>query len=262
MTTDGIVQTEQVSTGEPVSSEAQVSPEGEKQPEIQPFTPEQEAKLQQIVTEAASRAAEVAKEAGKREMQGIKDREVAEAKKAARLAESRAKIYESSFEGLDEDTRKDVELARLRGESQYHQTARQEEEKQKAQEAYFDQLNKSLVSNLESLGINPKDERVDWAQDAPYYIQGRSRFDSSVAKILKENELKRIKEIEDKAKAAFDEMERKLRVELGLESHDTSMSGGGTRTFTAAEIAAMSLAEYEKVQGEIIKAQKEGKIKR
>uniref|UniRef100_A0A6M3KDQ8 Uncharacterized protein n=1 Tax=viral metagenome TaxID=1070528 RepID=A0A6M3KDQ8_9ZZZZ len=189
-----------------------------------------EEQVKKLIAEATAQIAERAREEGRREMQGRKDREVAEVQKRARLAESRAKGYESGISSLDEESRAVLENARLRGENQQFQSMAQEEEARRAQEAYVERLQNSLTKNLETLGIDIKDKRVDWAEDAPDYLVGRGRFDVSVAKILKEDEGKRMSEFEKKQKESFAEMERKMRVDLGLESHDNSSQAavGGT----------------------------------
>lgn len=192
------------------------SPEAEtkEQPQEQPFTEAQEARLQQMMADA--------KESGRREMQGIKDREVAEAQRRARLAESEAASYKTSFSGLDEDTKKDIELAQLRNQAQASQSLSQEDAQRQQQDAYFTSLNDSLIRHLDALGIDKDDKRIDWAKDAPDYLAGRSKFDASVVRILKED----AKVAESKRKQEFADMELKLRKDLGLESVDTSASPG------------------------------------
>jgi len=190
-------------------------PEAEK-PQPQPLT---EERIQQIVAEQT--------ELAKREIQSVKDRarnEVAEAQRRARLAEAEAVSYKSSFTGLDEETQRDVELRQLRGRDRFYQQQQQLEEQGRQQDMLGKKLQDSLKSHLDSLGIDLNDKRIDWAKDEPEYIAGRSKFDASIAKILKENAKMSEKTQTDK----FAEMERKLRVDLGLDSVDTSISAGVT----------------------------------
>lgn len=220
------------------------SPEGAASKEgNQTVAPQQQAlteeRVQLLIAEAVKRASENAREEGRREMQGKKDREVAEANRKVRLAEGRVKGYETGFQSLDEDTRQVLENSRLRSENQQFQTLAQEEETKRAQEAYLEQLKKALSTNLEALGIDTKDKRVDWAEDAPDYLTGRSLFDASVAKILKEDEGKRQGAFEAKQKTSFAEMERKLRVELGLETHDSSSNAAVAADSDAAFLKGM-----------------------
>ena len=51
------------------------------------------------------------------------------------------------------------------------------------QETLARALQDSLVAHLEELGIAPDDKRIDWAKDSSDYVQGRRRFDASLAKI-------------------------------------------------------------------------------
>lgn len=227
--------------------------------EPQPFTPEQDAKLQQMLSEASS----TAKEAGRREMQGIKDREVATADRKARLAESKSAGYESSFANLDEDTRKDVELAQLKSRDQYYQS-RESEETQRQQVAAFDQsFHTNLNQFITSMGVDPNDKGIDWGDDATDYLAKQQRVLSSVAKIQKVN----AKVTEDKKTQDFKELEAKLRKDLGLDSVDTSTSAGISKgiptdmgTFRGW-VDSLSQAEYKEKKKDIDEMLLKGLIK-
>ncbi len=264
MTTDNsVVQpTEPVSVVEPVSAPAEPP-----KPEPQTPQPLTEERIQQLIAEATQKAIDQGKEVGRREMQAIKDKEVAEANRKARLADMRARNYEESFTGLDEETRQSIELKQARGQVQYYQSAEQEERARQTQEAYIQKLNESLVNHLETLGIDKNDKRVDWAKDAGDYLEGRNKFDASVARILKEDEAKRLKEAGEKQTNSFKEMELKLRKELGLDSVDTSVSGGGSVEGIPTDpakfrvwIENLSQEEFEKNASKINELRRQGKI--
>ena len=221
-----IVQGEQVSK-ETASKETETTEKSE-QSKGQTFSEAQEARMQQLIAEATTRALEQGKEFGKREMQGVKDREVAEAKRMARLAEQRAKAIEGSLSGLDEESKKEIELAQLRSERNIYADAEKEDKLIKAQEAYATKLIDSINGHLKELGIEPEDKRLDWATgESVDPVEGRRRLDASVAKILKAEEGKRMTSLKDELKKDFEEMKTKLRVDLGLESHDKGENAGG-----------------------------------
>jgi len=220
-----IVPGEQVSD-ETASKETETTEKSEQSKE-QAFSEAQEARMQQLIAQATAKALEQGKEVGKREMQGVKDREVAEAKRAARLAEQRAKAIEGSLEGLDEESKKDIELARLRKERNIYAEAEQEDKLIKSQEAYAERLISSINNHIKELGIEPSDKRLDWAKGEQIDpVEGRRRLDASIAKILKEEENKRMTDFQKELKKDFDEMKAALRKDLGLESHDKGDNAG------------------------------------
>jgi len=245
-----VVQEEQVSKEETVSEE--VKPEEKEEPKVepkdQPFSEAQEARMQQLMTEA--------KESGRREMQGIKDREVTEANRRARLAESDSTAYKSSFAELDEESRNKAELARLQSREVISGQAEQAE-------SYRQQLKDSLVNSLEVMGINPDDKRIDWAENETSLFAGRSKFDASVARIVREDR----KVSEDTQKQTFKDMEAKMRKDLGLDSVVTDVSAGTASGIpTDIEkfkvfVGGLSQTEYEALKPEIDKMQAAGKIK-
>ncbi|TET43272.1 MAG: hypothetical protein E3J66_02115 [Dehalococcoidia bacterium] len=208
---------------EQVSEEKTVPQEAEKkteeQPKEQPLT---EERVQQLVTEATSRAVAEAKEVGRRELQSQQSINK-NAETRARLAESRAKGYEAGLSGLDEETRKDIELARYRETERTSQSIAQEDEQRRQGEAYLQQMNNSLLEEVRSWGIEPDDKRIDFASDAPDYFTGRKRFTDSLQKIVRENQ----KKAEEKQGEDFKNLESKLRKDLGLDSVDTTAGGSG-----------------------------------
>lgn len=210
------VQTEQTSVEETTSTEPETTQEEPAQ--AQPLT---EERVQQLVAEATARAVAEAKEIGRRELQSEQDRNKA-IEKRARLAETRATAYETSFGNLDEETRSQVELARYRKQEELNQTTAQEESRRAEEEAYFKAMNQSLLDEVATFGIDPDDKRIDYASDAPDYFTGRKRFTESIQKVLGENK----KAAEEKMSNDFKELESKLRKELNLDSVDTTAGGG------------------------------------
>lgn len=237
---------EQVSKEETASTETET--ETEEKSQAQPFTPEQEARIQQLTAEA--------KEMGKREMQGIKDREVAEAQRRARLAEGDSQAYKSSFSDLDDETRDKAELARLRGREQ-----------QQSQQGQWDDFRSNLIQSLQdeasALGIDPNDERIDYAPNEADYFAGRKRFTASISKITKENQ----KMAEDKQSQTFKDMEAKMRKELGLDSVVTDTSAGVSKgiptdmTKFREWVADLPDKEYQEKKADIDEMLAKGLIK-
>lgn len=217
------VQGENVSV-ETTSKETETT-EKPGQSQAQPLT---EERVQQLIAEATTKALAQGEERGKRDMQGVKDREVATANRATRLAEQRATIAGESLSGLDEESRKDVELAQLRKERSIYADAEREDQAIKAQEKYAEQLISSINEHIKELGIEPEDKRLDWAPGEQINpVEGRRRLDASVAKILKEEEGKRMTSFQEELKKDFAAMKAELRKDMGLESHDTGESAGG-----------------------------------
>ena len=225
-----IVQEEPVSKEEPVSGEK--PPEGEKLPESEKppegeepkseLTPEQEARVQQLIAEETAKAVAEAKEAGRRTLQSEQDRN-RNAERRARLAESKVTGYEAGLTGLDDETRNAIELAKYRKQDEYSQSTAQEDEQRRQQEAYFRQMDDSLIEEVKSWGIEPDNKGIDYASDAPDYFTGRKRFTDSLQKIVSANR----KQAEEKQTESFKTLEAKLRKDLGLDSVDTTTSGGG-----------------------------------
>ena len=243
--TEETVNQEQTSTEETTSQETETT----EQSQAQPLT---EERVQQLIAEATTKAVTQAKEAGRRELQGEQDRN-RNAERRARLAESRVAGYETSFKGLDEETQKEIELARYREQDKYVQFTAQEEEQRQKEAAYFQQMNDSLLEEVRSWGVEPEDKRIDYASDAPDYFTGRKRFTDSLQKIVGENQ----KKAEEKQAEDFKNLESKLRKDLGLDSVDTTAGGGGggdsdpefKKQFGAGEIPMnkINLARAEKL---------------
>ena len=205
------------------------SPEDKKEdktPQPQPLT---EERVQQMLSEQGEQL--------RRSLQSEKDKAVAEihreADRKVKFAETEAASYKTSFADLDDEAKNAVELARLRGRDTVYQQREAEEDTRRSFDAYKKRLNESLYKHIETLGIDPKDKRIDWAEDATDFLDGRGRFDSSVARILKETQ----KVADEKLKDEIKQEIAKARKELGLDSVDTSTSAGaGEGKFTLGQV--------------------------
>ena len=213
--------TEKTVEEEQTSTEETTSEKTEEQSKEQPFSTEQEARIQQMLAQTSSEATKQAVEAGRRQLQSEQDRNI-NAERRARLAESRVDAYETSFKGLDEEAQKDIELARLREQEKYHQTTAQEDVTKQQEATYYQRMNEGVLSSLDALGIPRDDKRIDWGSGSQDYVEARSRLDASVAKIISSDR----KVTEDKMNEDFKTLESKLRKDLNLDSVDTTAGGG------------------------------------
>ncbi len=215
--TEETVNEEKTSTEETTSEKT----EEKEQSKEQPFSTEQEARIQQMLAQTSSEATKQAVEAGRRQLQSEQDRNI-NAEKRAKLAQSTVNAYEASFSGLDEETRKDIELARLREQEKYNQTTAQEDATKQQEATYYQRMNEGVLSSLDALGIPRDDKRIDWGSGSQDYVEARSRLDASVAKIISSDR----KVAEDKMNEDFKTLESKLRKDLNLDSVDTTAGGG------------------------------------
>ncbi len=210
------VQKEQVSSEEQVSPE--VKPEDKpkeeprEEPQPQPLT---EERLQQILAQDRERTRQSSRD--------IARTEIDEANRRVRRAEAETLAYKSSFDGLDEDAKKEAELNLLRSQGKEYQSFMQDEEQRRRAESYRQTLQTSLVENVKALGIDPDDKRIDWAENETDFLAGRSKFDASVAKILKEEKGVTEKKMTDDFKV----LEANLRKDLGLDKVDTTTTASG-----------------------------------
>jgi len=219
MPDDKKVVKDEVST-ETESKEEKTEDKKEDTLQSQPFNEDQQAKITQMIAEETEKV--------RRVIQGDKDKAIAEihreADRKVKFAETEAASYKTSFADLDDEAKNVAELARLRGRDTLYQQREAEESQARSFDAYKKRLNESLYKHVETLGIDPKDKRIDWAEDATDFLDGRGRFDASVARILKETQ----KVADEKLKGEIKEEIAKARKELGLDSVDTSTSAGAS----------------------------------
>jgi len=241
------------------ASTGAVAPEGANPP-VQP-SPE-DAKIQELVAKAV--AVEIAKqsEAAKREIQSVKDRaraEVEAAQRRARLAETTSTTVMQQLKEADPDSMTRLELARLKAEEAERQRLEHEDAAKRAQAEFHQQFHSGLVDVVTEMGYDPTDKRIDWAEDAPNYLEAQKRVLKSVAKMKRETD----KSIDLKIK----EEVSKTRKELGLDSVDTttgSVTTDGIPTSLPkfrAWVDNLPSAEYAKLKPKIQQMLDEGKIK-
>ncbi|KKN72899.1 hypothetical protein LCGC14_0406030 [marine sediment metagenome] len=201
----------------------EVKPEGE--PKEQPFNEEQEARIQQMVAQATDEATKQAVEAGRRQLQSEQDRNI-NTEKRARFAESKANAYETSFKGLDEETQKDIELARYREQDKYFQSTAQEDAQKQQDADFWGRINTQVLTNLDNLGIPRDDKRLDWGEGSRDLPEARARLDASVAKIISEEKKVAETDMEKRLTAKIEEQNLRNRKELNLDLVDTTAGGG------------------------------------
>ena len=227
MPDDQIVNQEQVSQTEPVSPEAETT-ETKEQPQPQYLTKDD---LENALTSF-----------GERIKQSTRDITKSEIAKNVPSVDPMSRIR-NKYPDMDPDAARILE-SELSGV--YRQ---KQEEESKAQ---FHQV---LYEQLSDLGIDPKDERVDWGEGAGAFNEAFSRFNKSVNKIVKAD----IQAAREKAKQEADEKLQKERKDAGLDSVETAIPVGiSTKTFTTAQISDRAFWEAHK--DEILKAQEEGRI--
>jgi len=242
-----------------------VTSQGETLPEVlepqeQPLT---EEKVKQLIAEERERAIGEGKELGRREMQSIKDAEVAKVQREAKFAQTNLARMRQRFTELDPDSKALLESEDLRSEVDFFKQKDAEEASRRKQEEQGKALQDSLKAHLEDLGIEPNDKRVDWADDATDYVSGRRRFDASITKILRDKE----KSVRDELKETVKAEVLKARKELGLDSEDLSTpSGIGSSVPTDMAkfrtwVDALSKEEYKKREKEIDELMRKGLIK-
>jgi hypothetical protein len=181
-----------------------------------------EERVQQMIAQATESAKKEAYEQGAREMQSKKDREVADANRRVRQLQAENSAFNSGFKNLDEETQTQLELERLKAKDQYYQTQEQEAQRVAQASEQAAKLKESLKDEAKALGIDPDDPRIDWADDAKDYFDGRSRFSQSLGKIIQDENKKVNTALEQK----LADMEAKLRKDLGVEYTDTSGGAG------------------------------------
>lgn len=180
--------------------------------------------------------------------------------KRAREAERRASFAESFASGLetnagDGDPDK-AELTRLRAREVARQRADSEAQLVRNREKFETDFRDNSTQILTSMGVDPKDERIDWAEDAvsyssggqPYidYLTKNKRILKSAAKILQEN----AKSEKEKMEQRFKDIESRISQEAN--SVETPVSGGAAISKKFAQIeqdyadGKISTAEYEK----------------
>ncbi|MBU2177560.1 MAG: hypothetical protein KJ556_20910 [Gammaproteobacteria bacterium] len=224
--TDGNVQTDAVQPG--VSQEGTKSKEsadntlqtdkqgaeGQQQVQTQSLTPEQ---IQKMINDALTPVVEGAK----REIQSIKDKSKSEVEAALRRGQVPNKILSQVKTRIQEespDLAKEIEIAELREKVGHYEGNEIANQTQQQQAMFAQQFQDQMNQFITTSGVDPKDKKIDWGDDATDYLTKQSRILNSVSKILKSREDDIKKTIEQQVKDA----ETKLRKELGLDSVSTT----------------------------------------
>lgn len=192
-----------------VSKEAK-APEGVKPPE-----PLSEERVAQIVAEM------VTKERGEieRHFQSITDKRVAAAERKAAAAESRNEAVRKAYIQQNPAMAEKLKLADYEAQERFN-TASEAEEQQKRELSDFDQsFSTTMTEHITGLGIDPKDTRIDWANDAENYTVKQKRILASVSKIGKES-------LKQREETMAKDIEARLRKDLGIDSVDKTVSSG------------------------------------
>lgn len=188
------------------------TPEVETPPQPQPLTAEQEARIQQIISEQT--------ESARREIQSAKDRgkaEVVAAQRRAGLAEGTLAGYDRGLGQLDPEQ---AELIRLRAKDTGRLQADAMDAQRREGEVFYQQFRDSATRFVTTMGVDPNDKRIDWGQDAQNAWDAKARIEASVATILADDR----KVADDKRSQESKDLEARLRKDLGIDSVDTSSS--------------------------------------
>ena len=244
--------------GQALKEEPVPTPTGEvEKGTVQPPAPLTPEALQEMIDKAVAKATEQAKEMGRRELQRQQDRNKAALERESRRAgsaEGLIKSIRTRYQDENPELAKDLELEELRARDAARRSHEEEETIRQQQESFAQALQTSLVEHLKSLDIDPQDKRVDWAEDAKDYVTGRSRFDTSVAKIIKENQETMKKGFEDRLKALEDKINKSQEE---ANSVDTTIPKGAVagpdaeflRDFGSGKLpmSKENIARYEKI---------------
>lgn len=243
------VQDEDVSQKEQASTNAETeeNTEESKQDDGQEAAQTQKAEalsneqlevVRRLIAESTSDAVEKAKDVGRRELQSQQDRNKAEAarlERRAKAAEAALKATQRTLEELDPDAASKAELARYKAQEQELSLTEQQEEALKTQQEFHQQFQNNLTQFITSLGIDPKNEKIDWAEDAKNYLEAQQRVLKSVADIQSES-LKEYKNLEKRLKE--DEKKKAEESKREANSVETTTSQG--------DVARMSDADFYK----------------
>ena len=228
-----VVQQEQVSQ-EPVSTTTKTPEKVEVKVEPQPLT---EQKVADMIAEATAKAVREAKELGKRELQSQQDRnkaELARLERRAQLSEGQSSAALTHLRSTNPEVAKEFELAQLRAERDGRTTLEQEEGLAKQQAEFHEKFHTNLNQFITNLGVDPKDKRIDWAEDSQDYLEAQQRILASAAVIQKEN----IQTIQSSLETRLKALEAKAREETN--------EANSVETTTSQGVVAGSDAEFVK----------------
>lgn len=264
---------EVVQKTEPVPTEGQVS-QGTESPAVVQPTPEEilNQKIADAVTKALAEGNEKSRqdrEMAKREIQSAKDVAL-DAQRRAKLAETALGAARTHLQSVDPDAGEKLELVELRAREQSRLAVEQEEQTTQQATQYqatiVQRFHDDMTQFVTGIGINPSDQRIDWATDAPDLLTRQKRILDSVTKVQKEN----VKAQELSIDKKFKEATERMRKELGGEDVNSveTLTGGVSVDGIPTDItrfrkwvADLPQAEYEKNASKINQMMREGKIK-
>lgn len=260
MADDRIIEQDATSEGEALEETTQEEPKPEEKPQLD------EEFIRKIAAEAAAAALEQGRELGRREMQSIKDAEVARAQREAYSQRQRADtILAHARQSGDTETYDKLQNVDLRHRvSFYEQQQRDEMERQNALSTIKDFEN-DMVDLIESFGLKANDPRIDWGNSNSMNLSQR-------LKTIKESAKRAYREDADVKKAQSDKQaeeqkKRKEREESGVDKHDivgTGVSASGIPTDMATFrqwVSDLPQDKYAELRPKIEKMLAEGKIK-
>jgi hypothetical protein len=216
MTEEGVLPN--ITNPEPTTSTE--SPVSEPQAQ-QPLTKDA---VQKMIEEAEAKG----KEDGRRNLQSQQDKNRAEAERQARRAQQAETNYNAlkmRMRELDPDSAKELDLAELRAQAQNKAQEELQERQRQQQTEFHGQFRERQVNYIKSLGLNPEDKRIDWADDAPNYLDALSRTLSSV-KVLQDEQVKTTKSGLEKRLKEMEESLKRLNIDVNSVSTPASSGAG------------------------------------
>ena len=149
------------------------------------------------------------------------------------MAETSSGAMKKQLQSLDPEMAKDVELAEFRAK----ETARTTQDQEKVLRQQQETVVTLLQTHLQTLEIDPKDPRIDWAMDTNSVVEGRSRFDASVARIVNENK--------QTAASGFEQRLKDLEAKIG----QANIEANSVATTPSPGVVAGSDAEFLRLFG-------------
>ncbi len=198
-------------------------------------------------------------EAVSRRFQSDKDKSIAEVRReSGRAIAAARREAEAVYGQLSAVDPQAAELARLRSRDVGYREQETEESRRKQQDDFDNLFVGSMAESLQAMEIDPKDTRIDWAEDAKNkgdYVERQKRILKSAAVINQEN---RKTFLETEKRKMADEITAKVKKDLGVDSVDTSAPSGSANTddkeflrrFGSGELPLNkeNKARYDKIQ--------------
>jgi AraC-like DNA-binding protein len=157
-------------------------------------------------------------EPAKRDIQSAKDRSLAEMARQAKVADAMRQRARQTIIADNPELEEKIKLAEYEARDEASRSFELENENSARVTERAQQIQGSLLEMLSENGIDPKDPKVDWAQDTNDYATGLRRFNKSVSKILKEKETQKEADLNKKLADREKDTEARVRKDLGFES--------------------------------------------